>query len=92
MNVKKIDEDRFWKLVAKLDLERAMGESVMQGPAMMQDEEIRESKREEPVEEELAAAVKAIESSTIGKGKGKAVPTRAKVYTEVEGPVSTLPS
>jgi hypothetical protein len=26
INTKKIDEDRFWELVAKLDLERAMGE------------------------------------------------------------------
>jgi BRCT domain type II-containing protein len=33
MNVKEIDEDWFWELVAKLDLERAMGESVVEGPA-----------------------------------------------------------
>jgi hypothetical protein len=33
-------------------------------------------------------AAKAAESSTIGKGKRKVAPARAKVYTEVEGPVS----
>jgi hypothetical protein len=69
-----------------------MGESVVEGPAMMQvttqDEEIGESKQEESANEEPAA--KAIESSTVGKGKRKAAPTRAKVYVEVEGPVSNL--
>jgi hypothetical protein len=33
---------------------------------------------------------KVIELSTIGKGKQKAAPARAKVYAEVEGPVSTV--
>jgi hypothetical protein len=37
------------------------------------------------------AAVKAVKLSTIGKGKRKAAPVRAKVYDGVEGPVSNLP-
>jgi hypothetical protein len=77
-----------------LDLERAMGESVVEGLAMMQattqDEDVGESKREVSVKEEWAAAEKVVESSTIGKGKQKAEPTRAKVYVEVDGPVSHL--
>jgi hypothetical protein len=44
------------------------------------------------MEEELAAAEKAVESSTVGKGKRKAAPARAKVYTEMDGPVSRLTS
>jgi hypothetical protein len=81
--------------VGELDLERAMGESVAEGPAMTQamtqDEEIGESEWDELVEEEPAAD-KVIESSTVGNGKQKAVPARAKVYGAVEGPVSNLPS
>jgi hypothetical protein len=42
------------------------------------------------VEEEPEVAEKVVESSTIDKGKRKVVPARAMVYTEVEGPVSTL--
>jgi hypothetical protein len=96
MNAKEINEDRFRELTGELDLERAMGESVTEGPATMQamtqDEEIGKSEREESMEEEPAAAAIAVESSTIGKGKRKAAPTRAKVYMEVEGPVSSLTS
>jgi hypothetical protein len=39
---------------------------------------------------ESAAAEKVIESSTISKGKRKAAPARAKVYAEMDGPVSNL--
>jgi hypothetical protein len=81
-------------LIGELYLERAMGESIVEGlatmQAMMQDEEIGESEREESTEEELAVAEKVIESSTVGKGKRKAAPARAKIYVEVEGPVSDL--
>jgi hypothetical protein len=38
-------------------------------------------------EEELAVAEVVVELSTVGKGKGKAVPARAKVYAAVDGPV-----
>jgi hypothetical protein len=96
VNVKEIDEDRFQELVAELNLERTMGESIAEGPAMTQattqDEEIGESEQDESAEEEPVAAAKAIESSTIRKGKGKAVSTRAEVYGVVVGPVSNLPS
>jgi hypothetical protein len=57
-----------------------------------QQEEIGESKQEELAEEEPVAVAKAVKSSTIGKWKRKAAPARAKVYTEVEGPVSDLTS
>jgi hypothetical protein len=57
---------------------------------MTQDEEAGESKQEESVEEEPAAAEKGIESSTVGKGKQKAAPARAKVYTAMDEPVSAL--
>jgi hypothetical protein len=40
------------------------------------------------VEEEPEAAAKAIESSTISKRRQKAAPTRAKVFSEVDGLVS----
>jgi hypothetical protein len=46
--------------------------------------------REELAEEGPAAAEVAVESSTVGKGKRKAMPTRAKVYVAVNGPVSRL--
>jgi hypothetical protein len=59
---------------------------------MMQDEDVGESEQEESAEEELAAAVKAIELLTVGKGKRKVAPARAKVYEEVEGPMSSLTS
>jgi hypothetical protein len=88
VNTKEIDEDRFRELVAELDLERAMGESVAEGPAMTQvttqDEEVRESEQEELAEEEPEAAERVVESSTGSKGKRKAAPARAKVYAEVE--------
>jgi hypothetical protein len=75
-------------------MERAMGESVAEGPSTMQattqDEEIGESEREESAEEEPAAAEKAVELLTVGKGKQKAAPARAKVYVEMDGPVSSL--
>jgi hypothetical protein len=51
LDVKEINEDRFWELVGELDLERAMGESVTEGPAttqaMTQDKEVGESERDE---------------------------------------------
>jgi hypothetical protein len=94
MNAKEINEDQFWELVVELDLERAMGESIVEGLATMQvttqDEEVGESEREESTEEEPAAAEKAVESTTVGKGKRKAALTRAKVYAEVDGLVSVL--
>jgi hypothetical protein len=47
LDTKEIDEDRFQELVGELDLERAMGESIAEGPAMMQattqDEDFGES-------------------------------------------------
>jgi hypothetical protein len=36
VNVKEIGEDQFWELVAELDLERVMGESIVEGLAMTQ--------------------------------------------------------
>jgi hypothetical protein len=96
MNLKEIDEYQFQELVRELDLERAMGESVAEGlatmQAMTQDEEIRESRWDESVEEELAAVERVVELSTVGEGKRKAAPARAKVYGAVEGLVSSLPS
>jgi hypothetical protein len=96
VEAKEIDDERFRELVNELDLERAMAESVAEGPATTQattqNEEVGESEREESVEEEPAAAEKAVESSTVGKGKRKAAPVRAKVYAEVDGPVSHLES
>jgi hypothetical protein len=50
-----------------------------------QDGEAGESEQEESAE-------KAVESSTVGKGKRKAAPARAKIYAAVDGPVSTLTS
>jgi hypothetical protein len=35
VNVKEIDEAQSWELVAELDMERAMGESVAGGQAIM---------------------------------------------------------
>jgi hypothetical protein len=96
LNVKKIDEDQFRELIGELDLERAMGESVVEGPATMQvttqDEEVGESEREESADEELAAVEKVVELLTVRKGKWKAALTRAKVYAEMDGPVSRLTS
>jgi hypothetical protein len=80
VEAKEIDDERFRKLVNELDLERAMAESIAEGPAMTQDGEVGESEREESVEEEPAAVERAVESSTIGKGKRKAAPVRAKVH------------
>jgi hypothetical protein len=72
-----------------------MAESIMEGLATMQattqDEDIGDSEQEESVEEEPAAAEKIVESSTVGKGKRKAAPARAKVYATMEEPVSDLP-
>jgi hypothetical protein len=90
VNAKEINEDQFRELVGELDLERVMRESVAEGPATAQDEEVGESEQDELAEEELEAAAKAIELSTVGKGKWKAAPARAKVYGAVEGPVSNL--
>jgi hypothetical protein len=93
-DAKEIDEEQFWELVGELDMERAMAESVAEGPATMQattqDEEVGESEREESTQEEPEAAAKGVESSTVGKGKRKAVPARAKVYAAVDSPVSCL--
>jgi hypothetical protein len=94
LNVKEIDEEKFQELIGELDLERAMGESVANGPATTQattqDEDVGESEREVSAEEESAAVEKAVESLTVGKGKRKAAPTRAKVYAEMDEPVSDL--
>jgi hypothetical protein len=90
VNAKEINKDQFQELVAKLDLERAMGESIAEGLATTQDEEVGESERDESAEEEPEAVAKVVESSTVGKGKRKAAPARAKVYGEVDGPVSHL--
>jgi hypothetical protein len=92
VDTKEIDDERFRELINELDLERAMAESVAEGPATMQDGEAGESEREESADEEPAAAEKAVESSTIGKGKRKAAPARARIYAAVDGPVSTLTS
>jgi hypothetical protein len=96
VEAKEIDDEQFRELVNELNLERAMAESVAEGPATMQattqDGEVGESEREESAEEEPAAAERVVESSTVGKGKRKAAPTRAKVYAAVDGPVSTLTS
>jgi hypothetical protein len=89
VDMKEIDDERFWELVNELDLERAMAESVAEGPATMQvttqDGEVGESEREESAEEGPAAAEVAVASSTVGKGKRKVVPTRAEVYAAVDG-------
>jgi hypothetical protein len=94
VDAKEIDDERFQELVNELDLERAMAESVAEGPATTQattqDEEAGESEREESVEEEPVAAEKAVESSTVGKGKRKAAPARAKVYATMDEPVSSV--
>jgi negative regulator of genetic competence, sporulation and motility len=94
VDAKEIDEEKFWELVNELDMERAIAESVAEGPATMQvttqDEEVGESEREESAEEEPAAAEVVVESSTVGKGKQKAAPARAKVYAETGEPVSNL--
>jgi hypothetical protein len=90
MNAKEIDKKQFRELIGELDLERGMALSVTEGPAMTQDEEVGESEQEESVEEEPAAVEKAVESSTVGKGKRKAAPARAKVYAEMGEPVSNL--
>jgi hypothetical protein len=90
VEAKEIDNERFRELVN----ERAMAESVAEGPVTTQvttqDEEVGESEWEESAEEEPAVAERAVESSTVGKGKRKAVPVRAKVYAEVDGPVGHL--
>jgi hypothetical protein len=90
VDAKEIDEVQFRELVNELDMERAMAESVAEGPATTQDEEVGESEREESTEEEPAAPEKGVESSTVGKQKRKAAPTRAKVYTETGEPASNL--
>jgi hypothetical protein len=94
LDAKQIDEERFRELIGELDLERAMAESVVEGPASTQattqNKDAGESEREESAEEEPAAAEKAVESSTIGKGKRKAAPARAKVYAAMDEPVSGL--
>jgi hypothetical protein len=43
VNAKEIDEARFWEPVAELDIERAMQESIVEGPATTQDKEVREN-------------------------------------------------
>jgi hypothetical protein len=92
VEAKEIDDEWFRELVNELDLERAMAESVAEGPATTQattqDGEVGESEREESAGEGPAAAEVVVESSTVGKGK--AAPARAKVYAAVDGPVSRL--
>jgi hypothetical protein len=94
VEAKEIDDERFRELVNELDLERAMAESVTEGlattQATTQDEEVGESEREESAEEEPAAVEIVAESLTVGKGKRKAAPARAKIYAVVDGPVSRL--
>jgi hypothetical protein len=94
VEAKEIDDEWFRELVNELDLERAMAESVAEGPATTQattqNGEVGESEREESAEEEPVAAEIVVESSTVGKGKGKVAPARAKVYAAVDGPVSHL--
>jgi hypothetical protein len=94
LNEKVINAQRFRELIEELDMERVMGEGVAEGPATTQattqDEEVGESEREESMQEEPEAAAVVVESSTVGKGKRKAAPTRAKVYAAVDGPVSRL--
>jgi hypothetical protein len=92
MNVKEIDENKFRELIGELDLERAMGESIAEGPATTQDEEVGEGGWGESAEEEPVVAEKVVKSSTVGKGKQKVAPTRAKVYAAMDGLVSTLTS
>jgi hypothetical protein len=86
--------EQFRELIGELDLERAMAESVAEGPATTQattqDEDVGESEQEVSAEKEPAAAEKGVESLTIGKGKRKAAPTRAKVYATMDEPVSSL--
>jgi hypothetical protein len=43
VDAKEIDNERFWELVNELDLERAMAESIAEGPATTQDREAGES-------------------------------------------------
>jgi hypothetical protein len=94
LDAKEIDEEKFRDLIGELDMERAMAESVAEGPATTQattqDGEAGESEWEELAEEGPAAAEKAVESSTIGKGKRKVAPARAKVYAVMDEPVSDL--
>jgi hypothetical protein len=94
VNAKEINKVRFWELVGELDLERVMGESIAEGLATTQvttqDKEVGESKRDKSAEEGLEAAERVVESLTVSKWKRKAVPARAKVYGEVDGPVSHL--
>jgi hypothetical protein len=94
--MKEINEVRFRELVGELDLEEAMEVSIAEGQAMTQvttqGKEVRESEQGKSVEEELEAVEKVIESSTVSKGKRKVVPTRAKVYSKVNSPVSNLPT
>jgi hypothetical protein len=93
VDAKEIGESWFWELVVELDLERAMGESMANRPAMtqatMQDKNVGESEQDELVgEEEPEAAAIAVESSTISKGKQKVVPAKTKVFSKVHGPIS----
>jgi hypothetical protein len=94
LDMKEIDEKTFRELIDELDLERAMAKSIEEGPAMTQattqDKEVWESEQEESAEEEPAAAEKVVKSSTVGKGKWKAAPTRAKVNTTMDEPVSSI--
>jgi hypothetical protein len=90
MKEKEINEGKFCELINELDLERAIAESIAEGPATTQDEEVGESEQDKSAEEALAAAEKAVKSSTVGKGKRKAAPARAKVYAAVDGLVSCL--
>jgi hypothetical protein len=94
LDAKQINEECFRELIGELDSERAMAESIAEGLATMQattqDKDAGESEREESAEEEPAAAEKGVELSTVGKGKRKAAPARAKVYAEMDEPVSTI--
>jgi hypothetical protein len=74
VEAKEIDDERFRELVNELDLERAMAESVAEGLATTQNEEVGESEQEESAEEEPTAAERAVESSTVGKANGRRHP------------------
>jgi phage I-like protein len=94
VDMKEINEEQFRELVGELDMERAMAESVAEGPASvqatMQDKEVGESEWEKSAEKAPEVVAVVVESSTISKGKRKAAPAKAKVYAEVEGSVSRL--
>jgi hypothetical protein len=65
VDAKEINKEKFQELVNELYLERAMGESIAEGLATMQDEDIGESEQEELAEEEPAVAAVAVVRATL---------------------------